>query len=88
MTQITNKKINWTLISIFIGLIGNFAVVIWGSATLASRVEDNTKRLDEMDALTKAQSNERQTDRELLVRMDERTKTMAINIDELKKAIK
>ncbi|TAF41659.1 MAG: hypothetical protein EAZ52_03965 [Alphaproteobacteria bacterium] len=68
-----NHTINWNAIGIIIAMIGNMGAGIWYASQLSARVEVLEKRTSNMH-----------TDRELLVRIDERTRAMAEAIGELK----
>lgn len=70
------KRINWAAIGIMLALLSNMAAGTWYASRLSSRVEALEERTTGM-----------RSDRELLVRMDERIRTMAEDITELKRQL-
>lgn len=70
------RKINWAAIAVLVGLVANLCAGSWFASSLSSRV----------GALEEA-TTKRDGDHELLVRMDERTRSMAEELAEIKKRL-
>lgn len=75
MTDI-EKRINWAAIGIMIAILGNMAGGIWYASQLSARVEVLEKRTSNLH-----------TDRELLVRIDERILNMSKEISDMKRQL-
>ncbi len=70
------RRINWGGIAVIIGLITNLCAGSWYASNLSSRVGTLEVAYTKRDA-----------DHELLVRMDERTRVMAVDISDIKKRL-
>tara|TARA_B100001123_G_scaffold29830_1_gene31375 strand:- start:4349 stop:4624 length:276 start_codon:yes stop_codon:yes gene_type:complete len=79
------RKVNWSLIAIVVGLFANFGTIVWWGSAVESRITTNASNIEKLGNVLKENADERGNDRELLIRLDERTRSMADDIAALKK---
>lgn len=77
-----DKSVN---VSVIIVLIGYAVLATWFGAKLDSRVDSNKESQDAIDKRVATLEAAKAADHEMLVRIDERTQTMAADIATLKR---